>query len=58
VNIYDVVVAKSGRLPNTFTVYVPAGLNYDTNIFPLVGSTLIKSVDKTSLFPFKLSYPE
>jgi hypothetical protein len=41
VNIYDVVVAKSGRLPNTFTVYVPAGLNYDTNIFPLVESTLI-----------------
>jgi hypothetical protein len=51
VKIAEVVVTKSGRVPITFTVYVPAGFYYETVIFPVVESTLIKSVPASNSCP-------
>ena len=36
VKISEVVVTRSGRVPITFTVYVPAGFDLETKIFPVV----------------------
>jgi hypothetical protein len=51
------VVLRSGRVPITFTVYVPTGFDYLTIIVPDVESTLIKSVPATKACPSELSTP-
>jgi hypothetical protein len=53
----EVVVTRSGRVPITFTVYVPTGFNYETKILPVAESTLIKSVPATKACPSELSTP-
>ena len=55
--IAEVVVTRSGRVPITFTVYVPTGFDYLTIIVPDVESTLIKSVPATKACPSELSTP-
>jgi hypothetical protein len=57
VKFSECVVARSGRVPITFTVYVPTGVDYETVIFPVAESTLIKSVPATKACPSELSTP-
>ena len=57
VNIAEVLVIRSGRMPITFMVQVPAGFNEDTYITPVVESTLMRSVSATSECPSELSTP-
>jgi hypothetical protein len=56
VKIAEVVVTRSGRVPITFTMYVPAGFDYETVIFPVAELTLIWSVAANSC-PSELSTP-
>lgn len=44
-NIWDVNETKSGRTPFTLILYVPVGLEEDTNIPPVEEFTSIKSID-------------
>jgi hypothetical protein len=57
VKISEVFVTRSGRVPITFTVYVPKGFNYETVMFPVAESTLIRSVSATKACPSELSTP-
>jgi hypothetical protein len=53
----EVVVTKSGRVPITFTLYVPAGFKLETEILPDAESTLIRSVSPTKACSSELSTP-
>jgi hypothetical protein len=48
---------RSGRVPITFTVYVPAGFDFETKIVPVDESTLIRSVALNKARPSELSTP-
>ena len=50
-NIAEVEVAKSGRVPITLMMQVPIRFYLETNIEPVVGLTLMKSVAATSKCP-------
>ena len=57
VKIAEVVVTRSGRVPITFTVYIPTGFDYETKILPVSELTLIRSVPSTKACPSVLSTP-
>ncbi len=49
VKIAKVVVTKSGRVPITLIVYVPASFDYATNIFPSIELTSMRSIVEISV---------
>ena len=57
VKISECFVARSGRVPITATVYVPAGFDLETMILPVAELTLIRSVAATKACPSELSTP-
>jgi hypothetical protein len=58
VNIAEVEVTRSERVPITLMVYVPTGFEEETNIAPVAELTLMRSIVSTSECPLELSRPE
>ena len=58
VNIAEVVVTRSGRVPITLMQQVPNGFKVETNIAPVAELTLMRSVAASRECPSELSKPE
>jgi hypothetical protein len=56
VKIAEVEVEKSGRMPITLMVKMPIGYNLETNIAPVVESTLIRSLPEIPAYFHVLAY--